>query len=152
MRIVIPALGRQPLELADIRAATTRRLGPPAARAVGHLAALGRADRLIGGECSTDRLRPILLGLDAACRDVGRDPASMRRSAGLMVSLTDEPFTIGHVNWAAGGLRGWPAELAAALRAFAAEGLDEVQLGIWPATPAAVETVGEAVARLDEDR
>jgi alkanesulfonate monooxygenase SsuD/methylene tetrahydromethanopterin reductase-like flavin-dependent oxidoreductase (luciferase family) len=59
--------------------------------------------------------------VDAACRDVGRDPATLGRTAGLHVNLPGSSRK-------SGAAVGGPAELAELLRGFAAEGISHVQI------------------------
>lgn len=104
----------------------------------------------MGGDCSPGRVTPFLAALDEACATAGRDPATLGRSAGVLVALSDEPFLIGTSDWARGALRGTPAELAEQLRAFARAGLDHLELGISPPTPGAVEEIGRVLELLDK--
>ena len=104
---------------------------------------------LMGGDCSPGRVPPFLAALDEACASTGRDPATLGRSAGVMVALSEEPFRVGKSDWAQGALRGTPAELAEHLRAFARAGIDHLQLGISPPTAGAVEEVGRVLELLD---
>jgi alkanesulfonate monooxygenase SsuD/methylene tetrahydromethanopterin reductase-like flavin-dependent oxidoreductase (luciferase family) len=46
-------------------------------------------------------------------------------------------------------VEGSPAEIATALRAYADEGIAEVQLVVDPITAASIETLAEALAELD---
>ena len=84
--------------------------------------------------------------LHAACAEVGRDPATLARSATVMVhaspevSLTTDAFT---------PLTGSPGVLAAALRAYVDEGVSYVQLWIEPMTPARVAAFAPVLERLD---
>lgn len=84
--------------------------------------------------------RPLRDKVDAACRTAGRDPAGVERTVALFVSFPGAQgrqsgdFTRPDVE----PIPGDPASLAAALRAFAAEGVAHVQLVLDPIT---VETV-----------
>jgi hypothetical protein len=46
-------------------------------------------------------------------------------------------------------LTGAPAELAEAFRAFAAEGIDHIQVWVNPTTPSGVERLGPVLELLD---
>ncbi len=105
---------------------------------------------LMGGECSVERAAQFLGALDRACSEVGRDPATLKRSAAIMVALTDEPVFVGSRDWAAGALHGTPVALAEQLRRFQARGFDEVQVCVAPATVGAVEDFGHVVALVRE--
>ena len=79
------------------------------------------------------RLREIV---DAACRDVGRDPAEVARTVAVMVHL---PGGTGRIqgNYAKdppAPLEGSPAAMAEVLREFAGQGIDHVQLVLDPIT------------------
>jgi alkanesulfonate monooxygenase SsuD/methylene tetrahydromethanopterin reductase-like flavin-dependent oxidoreductase (luciferase family) len=84
------------------------------------------------------------------CRELGRDPAEIQRSAHLVVRLSaPEGLPIDplpeHVRVISGGTDG----VAAGLQGFADAGADELMLLIDPATPAAVTELAEAVSRVD---
>ena len=95
--------------------------------------------------------RPMRETVDAACRAVGRDPSEVERTVALFVGFpggqgrqpgdrTDpelEPIS------------GDPAILAAALRAFAAEGVAHVQLVLDPITVDTVAALAPTLALLD---
>lgn len=104
---------------------------------------------LIGGDCSPERVQPFLRALDEACAAVGRDPATLERSAGVMVALSDAPFMVGRADWTRGALRGRPEELAGRVLDFARAGIDHLQVGISPVTPGAVEEFGRVLELLD---
>ena len=92
--------------------------------------------------------------VDAACRAEGRDPATLGRTASVMVDLP------GHGrpgdNWVADAragraATGSPAELAAWLRAYAAAGIGHVQVWLDPNTVAGVESFAPVLALLDRE-
>jgi len=94
------------------------------------------------------RLREVV---DAACRDVGRDPAEIARSVAVMVRLPGGGGRIqgGYVKNAPRPLEGSPEAMAESLRAFAAEGISHVQLVLDPITTDSIRTVGSVLTELD---
>ena len=119
-----------------------RPAGPPimigthgAADAAPHRGARRRVERRHG---TPEELAPLVAGVDAACAAVGRDPATLARSAEALVRTLD-----------AGGraaeereLRGSPAELAAALRRYGELGMAHVQVQLRPNRLEAVVAFG----------
>jgi alkanesulfonate monooxygenase SsuD/methylene tetrahydromethanopterin reductase-like flavin-dependent oxidoreductase (luciferase family) len=91
--------------------------------------------------------------IDAACRLAGRDPADVERTVALYVSFpeahgrpsgrSEDPTAP-----AMPGLSGEPEQLAASLRAFAAEGVSHVQLVLDPITPDSVAALAPALELL----
>jgi alkanesulfonate monooxygenase SsuD/methylene tetrahydromethanopterin reductase-like flavin-dependent oxidoreductase (luciferase family) len=82
---------------------------------------------------------PRLAPLEAACLDVGRDPATIGRSAGIIV----EPTSIsGAADVLGVPIRGSAAEIAAGLRAFQAAGFDHLEVVPWPPTVEALDAMG----------
>jgi alkanesulfonate monooxygenase SsuD/methylene tetrahydromethanopterin reductase-like flavin-dependent oxidoreductase (luciferase family) len=86
------------------------------------------------------------------CRKVGRDPATLERSASLLVNVA------GHAlpgdNWVADAragqaLSGSTEELATALRAYADAGIGHVQVWLDPNTVPGVEAFAPVLALLD---
>lgn len=104
---------------------------------------------LSGGRSHPDQAPPMRDLVDAACREVGRDPATLQRSVSIMVDQTGtreigpsmKPDN-------ADPLTGSPAEIAAGLRAFAAEGIDHLQLYLVPNTIASVERFAAVLKEL----
>ena len=96
-------------------------------------------------------LGPLLAKVDAACREVGRDPATLERTCAVLVALTGAVGrTSGDVaTRSAPPLRGSPEELADALRAYAAAGIGHVQLVLDPNTLGAIEEFAPVLALLD---
>ncbi|HYL40055.1 MAG TPA: LLM class flavin-dependent oxidoreductase, partial [Candidatus Binatus sp.] len=96
-------------------------------------------------------LPPFLERVDAACREVGRDPGEVERTAAVNVRL---PRGTGRVMGdttrpVAPPLAGEPAEIAEALRAYARLGLAEVQLVVDPIDGPAIDALGAVLADLD---
>ena len=92
-------------------------------------------------------VRPHLAALDAACHEIGRDPATLRRSVGIAVATSDDaPFRYGPIDLSTIAVRGTTDEIAAVLRGFAAEGIDEVMIYAFPITHAAVEALAPVLA------
>ncbi len=95
--------------------------------------------------------RPLRETIDAACRAAGRDPADVERTLALFVAF---PGALGR---SLGDLKrpdvvpipSDPATLAAALRAFAAEGVGHVQLVLDPITVETIAALAPALALLD---
>jgi alkanesulfonate monooxygenase SsuD/methylene tetrahydromethanopterin reductase-like flavin-dependent oxidoreductase (luciferase family) len=74
--------------------------------------------------------------LDAACRAVGRDPASLERSVGVSVRFagpSEEPSLSGDAD-----------EIAAGIRAYAADGTGHLIAALDPETPESVHRFAEA--------
>jgi alkanesulfonate monooxygenase SsuD/methylene tetrahydromethanopterin reductase-like flavin-dependent oxidoreductase (luciferase family) len=88
------------------------------------------------------KLAPFRERVDTACRDVGRDPAEVERTAAVLVRLTGG---VGRDD--AGSRRGVPPlegpseTIAAGLRAFTAEGIGHVQLVLDPITEASIAEI-----------
>lgn len=106
---------------------------------------------LLVGRATAEAIPPRREALDAACAEVGRDPATLSRSAAVMACLFDSSGRLGPDDWCDGSLRGSADELAAQIRAFAAEGLDRLEVGVLPATPRGIEAFAEVLELLDRD-
>jgi len=101
---------------------------------------------------SVDGYRLLRDQVDAACREVGRDPAEVERTVALLVSF---PGAGGRLMGDAGQeqvepIRSLPAELATALRAFAAEGIAQVQLVLDPITVESIAALAPALELLED--
>jgi probable F420-dependent oxidoreductase len=92
-------------------------------------------------------IAPLRAKVDAACAAAGREPATLGRTAAVFVPF-DLPGAVGHPNIAAPVHRS-PEEIAAELRAYAAEGIDHVQVYLDPQTPAGVEAFAPVLELLD---
>jgi alkanesulfonate monooxygenase SsuD/methylene tetrahydromethanopterin reductase-like flavin-dependent oxidoreductase (luciferase family) len=92
-----------------------------------------------------DRLPDLLARIEAACEAVGRDPATLERSAAFMLSFGETPTRRGVV---AAGCTGTPAAMADALHRLERAGIDHVQLVLDPITDTTIEQAGEVLAIL----
>lgn len=95
---------------------------------------------LSGSRSHPDQIPALREMVDAACEEVGRDPATLQRSVSIMVDQTGTR-EIGPSMKPEGAepLTGSPEEIAAGLRAFEAEGIDHLQLYLVPNTIASIE-------------
>lgn len=91
---------------------------------------------------------------EAACIDVGRDPASLSRSVSLHVDLPSAP-SFPRKDWitqsriAVNAISGSHAEIAETLRGYAAAGVSTVQLWIEPMNAHGFEEFGRVLELLD---
>ena len=91
---------------------------------------------------------PRLAALEAACVEVDRDPATIGKSAGIIV----EPTSVtGAAEVLAVPVRGSAEEIADGLRAFGAGGFTQVEVLLWPRTLAALEAMAPVLELLDAD-
>jgi alkanesulfonate monooxygenase SsuD/methylene tetrahydromethanopterin reductase-like flavin-dependent oxidoreductase (luciferase family) len=92
--------------------------------------------------------------LDAACAEEGRDPATLARSAGVLVEVTGSlRYPPGQPGWNPGPngrpLTGSPEALAEGFRAFASVGVSHLQVWVNPTTVAGLEQLARALEILD---
>jgi alkanesulfonate monooxygenase SsuD/methylene tetrahydromethanopterin reductase-like flavin-dependent oxidoreductase (luciferase family) len=91
---------------------------------------------------------PRLAALEAACIEVGRDPATIGKSAGIVVeptSFTGSEAVLGTP------IKGSAAQIAERLREFGAAGFTNLELVVWPPTPAALDAMASVLESLDAD-
>ncbi|HEY6103950.1 MAG TPA: LLM class flavin-dependent oxidoreductase [bacterium] len=87
--------------------------------------------------------------VDAACAEVGRDPATLARTVAVLVQVEGrEVARRGGPREKAAPLRGSTEELAHQLRAFATEGISHIQLVVDPITVRSIEGLGPIVQAL----
>jgi alkanesulfonate monooxygenase SsuD/methylene tetrahydromethanopterin reductase-like flavin-dependent oxidoreductase (luciferase family) len=91
--------------------------------------------------------------VDGACREVGRDPAEVERTVAVLIRL---PGGVGRPSTDATSasippLEGPPEVIAEGLRAYAREGIAEVQLVVDPITVGSIEALAPVLAALDGD-
>ena len=160
---IITAMVREGRSDYDGRYSTTRgaRLEPRGPRPAGLPVMVGGAghrmlrltaelaDEWNGGMRSLDDLTPLVAYLDDACRAIGRDPASLPRSAEVLVRTIADPAG---AEPEAHELVGTPAHLADALAAYAALGLYHVQVQLRPNTLAGVAAFEPVMAALASPR
>ena len=97
---------------------------------------------------------PLTELVDAACRDVGRDPAEIERTVAVHVRLPGgRGRTMGNDAQAEQirPVEGDPATMAHELRAYAAAGIAEVQLVMDPIDRPSIERFAPVLALLDTD-
>ena len=91
---------------------------------------------------------PRLAALEAACVEVGRDPGTIGKSAGVVVEPT--AFT-GSEQVIGTPIRGSAAQIAEGLRAFGAAGFTNLELIIWPPTLVALDALVPVLELLDAE-
>lgn len=106
---------------------------------------------LTWGESSPAAVPPLRELVDGACHDVGRDPATIGRTVTILVEVPDFSANVIITSPTGSGdpLRGSTEEIAAALRGFAREGIDHLQLVLAPNTRAGIEAMAPVLAALD---
>lgn len=89
--------------------------------------------------------------VDRVCREVGRDPAAIERTVAVQVRLTGGRGRVGggFAQPAHTPLSGSPEVMAEGLRAYAREGIAEVQLVLDPITLASIEEFARVLDLLD---
>ncbi|MFV2062457.1 MAG: LLM class flavin-dependent oxidoreductase [Chloroflexota bacterium] len=87
--------------------------------------------------------------VDAACREVGRDPAEIERTVAAFVLLPESQGQRDFDRESAPAITGSAEDIAAELRALAAEGISHVQLVIDPVTPAGMAALAPVLEALD---
>jgi alkanesulfonate monooxygenase SsuD/methylene tetrahydromethanopterin reductase-like flavin-dependent oxidoreductase (luciferase family) len=99
---------------------------------------------------SPDGVPPLRAEVDAACRDVGRDPAEVARTVAVQVRLAGGTGRIqGDASQRIAPLEGDPGEMADVLRGYAREGIAHVQLVLDPITRGSIEAFAPVLARLE---
>jgi probable F420-dependent oxidoreductase len=101
---------------------------------------------------SPDGVPPLRELVDAACREVGRDPAEVERTVAVQVRLPGGQGRVqgDHAKDAPPPLEGDPTEMAEVLRAYAAQGIGHVQLVMDPITRGSIEAFAPVLRLLDE--
>ncbi len=105
---------------------------------------------LCAGASSADEVPARRDVVDEACRAVGRDPAEIGRSVSITVDQTgahDIPKSMAPST--AIPLSGSPEEIADGMRAFAAQGIDHLQVSLAPNTLASIESFAAVLEVFD---
>jgi alkanesulfonate monooxygenase SsuD/methylene tetrahydromethanopterin reductase-like flavin-dependent oxidoreductase (luciferase family) len=95
-----------------------------------------------------DEFGPKLAAFEKACLDIGRDPSTVGKSAGIIVEPTS--FT-GAAEVLATPIKGSADEIADGFRKFAAGGFTQLELLLWPRTMAALEAMAPVLKLLDSE-
>jgi probable F420-dependent oxidoreductase len=104
------------------------------------------------GQNRPEELPPWRTAVDAACRAVGRDPATLERTAAVMVDPVgrpEGPVILARADLAPEPIAGPPAALAEALRAFVRAGLTHIQVHLHPNSLAGIEAFAPVLEALD---
>jgi probable F420-dependent oxidoreductase len=107
------------------------------------------ADHWNGGLRSLEEVPPLLKAVEAACREVGRDPASLTRSVEVLVRVVrdgDDARAVAPAEKRE--IRGDPESVATQLRRFADLGIDHLQVQLRPNSLAGVEAFAPVIDRL----
>jgi alkanesulfonate monooxygenase SsuD/methylene tetrahydromethanopterin reductase-like flavin-dependent oxidoreductase (luciferase family) len=96
---------------------------------------------------------PLRARVDAACQDVGRDPATLERTVAVLVRLPGGTGRLqgDYAKDPAPPLEGSPADMAAILRGYAAEGIAHVQLVVDPITLESIRALEPVLVELDRN-
>lgn len=92
-----------------------------------------------------DELGPRLATLDAICEEIGRDPATIGRGAGISVNPLQPS------GWRESVVSGPPEEIADALRSFRGAGFTQVDVMLAPGTLEAFEAMAPVVELMRAD-
>ena len=91
---------------------------------------------------------PRIAAFEAACAEADRDPATIGKSAGIVI----EPTSFSGSEAVFGPpVRGTTEEMADACRAFGAAGYTNLELVVWPPTLAALDALAPVIEMLDAD-
>ncbi len=141
----------------ELRPPGPRRHGPPIMVGTSGSRMLALTARYADGwnadfGSTPESIRTLNAAVDAACQQAGRDPATLERSASLLVDVAGHGYPGDY--WVADAragqaLSGSTEELATALRAYADAGIGHVQVWLDPSTVVGVEAFAPVLALLD---
>jgi hypothetical protein len=94
---------------------------------------------LAAGRSHPDQVPPMRAAVDARYRDVGRDPATLVRTAGVLVDLNSPARFPNTAFPGIEPIRGSSEDMARMLRGFAEEGISHIEVWLAPSTAAGVE-------------
>lgn len=103
------------------------------------------------GSSWPEAIPPVREKVDAACVAIGRDPATLGRSAAILAVVPGVRSNLVSTAPDGGGrpLQGTPEEMAAALKGFADEGIDHLQVICAPNSVAGIEGFAPVLEALD---
>jgi alkanesulfonate monooxygenase SsuD/methylene tetrahydromethanopterin reductase-like flavin-dependent oxidoreductase (luciferase family) len=93
-----------------------------------------------------EELGPRVVAFEAACAEVGRDPATIRRSAGVVVAPL---ATAEYTGLFGSAITGSAQEIADAFRTFRAAGFTQLEFMLEPQSQAALEAMAPVLELLD---
>jgi hypothetical protein len=88
---------------------------------------------------------PRLASLEAICAEIGRDPATLGRSVGVVVLPLEPPGA------RASAISGSAEEIADAFRSFREAGFTQLEMMVYPGTVAAVEALAPVLELVRAD-
>ena len=100
---------------------------------------------LRGGE---ENLPEMLATLDRACEKIGRDPASLQRTAAIPVAIDNHPIVLESEVFPDAGVRGDVNQMADSIAAFAELGISEIQAQLWPLNLWALESFTKVLSAI----
>jgi len=92
-----------------------------------------------------DEVRPRLASLDAICADLGRDPATIGRSVGVVV------LPLEAARFRAGAISGSAEEIADAFRSFRDAGFTQLEIMLGPGTMEALDALAPVLELVNTD-
>ena len=97
-------------------------------------------------------LTPFLARVDAICREVGRDPQEIERTAAVLVTAPGGSYRSSGAVFEqdSKGITGSPREIAEALLAYYAAGISHIQIVLDPITPSAIAWLAPAIHALKD--
>jgi alkanesulfonate monooxygenase SsuD/methylene tetrahydromethanopterin reductase-like flavin-dependent oxidoreductase (luciferase family) len=105
---------------------------------------------LCSGASSPDEVPALRELVDAACRDVGRDAATLERTVSITVDQTGtQEIPTSMAPNTAKPLTGSPEAIAAGIRAFADQGINHLQMYLVPNTIQSIERFEKVLQQLD---
>jgi alkanesulfonate monooxygenase SsuD/methylene tetrahydromethanopterin reductase-like flavin-dependent oxidoreductase (luciferase family) len=99
----------------------------------------------VRGQNGPEAIPPLRETVDAACHDVGRDPATLDRTATVMVDVGGEKRPSG-----TGPIVGSAEEVADVFRQFAREGITHIQVASRAPSMATIESLAPVLEALDK--
>ena len=108
---------------------------------------------LTWGQSDPSAIPPLRDLVEGACREVGRDPATLGRTVAVLVEVPGQAARLTRTSPTGSGdpLGGTPEQVAESLRGFAREGISHVQCILAPNSRAGIEAMAPVLEILDRD-